>query len=323
MTFARLRAALSRETWAAALLGGLYGVGMRLLFDAHFDGFELFSRSFFIGMPVGIGALTMWLALRRGLGAWAGIRGLLLAVLVFIGICMATGLEGTICIVLLMPVLIVVPLLGSLAAYVAWRLTRGGGRATIPAIAVLPLLFAPIEARLPVDPTPFTVTDRIVIDAPPDRVWHELTHIGAIDPAELRPALVFAMGVPRPLRSDLPGTTPGTMRTSVWEKDVVFHERVTESRRAHVLAYRFEIDGRRIPARAFDEHVRLGGRYYALRDGAYRLRALPRGRTELSLSTTLSNTSRTGAYGRAWAHVVFSDFHGVLLDLIRDRSEHS
>ncbi|HEY4560792.1 MAG TPA: hypothetical protein VIG54_08655, partial [Lysobacter sp.] len=132
---------------------------------------------------------------------------------------------------------------------------------------------------------------------------------------------VFAMGVPRPVESRLAPGGVGAMRTSVWEKDVVFDERVTDWVPERRLAYRFEIDPRRVPARAFDEHVRLGGRYYALRDGSYTLQPRRDGGTDLTLTTTIVDLSRTGSYGRAWGRFVFGDFHGVLLDLLRNRAE--
>ena len=312
----------SRRTFAAAaLLGTVYAVGMRLLFAGEIQGFELLTRSFFIGVPIVTGALTAWLSLNNGQSIWDAIAATTLAILVFVVTCMLVGLEGLICIVLLLPILVILPFSGVALVYLGWKFFKRFNRATLPALALLPLLTAPIEQYFPIDVEPFTITDRLLIRAPPAQVWSELTNVQIIRRDELQPAVIFAMGVPRPLEAHMDGKGLGASRTSRWEKNVVFQERMTRWLPGREMAYDFVIDPQTIPAAAFDEHVRIGGKNYQLLSGGYRLVEVSPGVTELTLSTTIANHSRTGLYGKAWSNFVFDEFHGVILDLIRDRSE--
>ena len=70
-----------------------------------------------------------------------------------------------------------------------------------------------------------------------------------------------------------------------------------------------------------DEHVEVGGRYFGLIDGGYSLEPTRDGGTRLTLRTTYRLTARPSLYARYWAYLIMGDFHRMILDLIRDRSE--
>jgi hypothetical protein len=305
----------------AAAMGAGYAVGMRLLFGAHIEGFELLSKCFVIGTPVVIGFITGWFALRNRQGSGVAVGASVLAAMIFVLVCMCVGLEGIICVVLLAPFLLLVPLLGTLLAYLCWKVLDLRNRNIMPVVVLLPLLLSPVEQLFPVDTTPYTISDKILVHASSERVWREITNVRDIGQNELKPAFIFWMGVPKPLEARMEGSGVGAMRVSRWQKNVVFRERMTRWIPASEMAYDFIIDPRDIPSTAFDEHVTLAGKNYKILHGGYQLRALGPNLTEVTLYTTISNHSRTGLYGKIWSEYVFHDFHGVILDLIHNRSE--
>jgi hypothetical protein len=68
-------------------------------------------------------------------------------------------------------------------------------------------------------------------------------------------------------------------------------------------------------------HVVIGDRYFDIQHGEYALRDLGDGRTELSLSTTYHMHTLVNGYGGWWANRTLDDFHTVVLDLIKHRTE--
>ncbi|MNN83060.1 hypothetical protein D3C81_2000660 [compost metagenome] len=61
--------------------------------------------------------------------------------------------------------------------------------------------------------------------------------------------------------------------------------------------------------------------YLKLANGDYRLESLPNGHTRLTLTTRYQIATPINFYCDLWGKVFLNDFHGVVLKVIRDRSE--
>ena len=315
---------LSRSTWLSILLGVAYGVTLRLLMavpNLEFSG--LVSISFFVIVPIATGFIVVITgdpARSRRLkyaffAPWIAVLCFLLTTAILM-------LEGAVCIGLALPGFLVLSSLGGLAA--CWLVRRDLPKAgALYCVIALPLLLSPVESMLPVDASVDTVVTRVTIVAPPDVVWKHITDVGHIDRNELSFGLTRLLGMPQPLEAHMEITPSGWVRNTRWERGVSFREIITEHREGAALHWTFDFPPSAVPEGILDEHVQIGGRYFALLDGGYSLEPDGKGATRLTIRTTYQVSARPALYSRYWARLIMSDFHRVILNLIRDRSERS
>ena len=69
-----------------------------------------------------------------------------------------------------------------------------------------------------------------------------------------------------------------------------------------------------------DTHIVVGDKYFDVLSGSYDLQFID-GVTYLSLTTDYRMTSKVNWYGSLWANYVLDDFHGSVLNLIKNRVE--
>lgn len=310
----------SSKIIAAILIGAIYGLAIRVGF-AHPD-FHPFintiSIAFLFVCPFSVGAIAvLWGAEREVPMATGRLVGLACSAMgLFLFAMFATFMEGLICIVLVAPIFMIASIFGG---FIGGAIHDHGRkkRFTLPALALLPLLFGPLESLLPEQRSTQTVSNTIHIDASPEVVFDKLSDVRNIKPSELGFTFVHLIGLPKPLEAKM----DGKVRISRWEKNVWFQEVITESTRPHVLHYRFVVPKGAIPREALDEHVEINGEYFELIDGAYTLQPTQDGGTDLSLMTTFVNKSRLQVYGNLWGKLVLKDFHRSILGLMKSRSE--
>jgi len=313
---------LSRSAYWSIALGVAYGVVFRLLMASqNLLNSGLVSISFFVIVPIVIGFIVVILGeparsrrLKYALFApWIAVLFFLLTTAVLM-------LEGAVCIALALPGFLVLSSLGGLVACgIVRRDYPKTGR--LCCVIALPLLISPIEARLPVDASVDTVVTEVTIAAPPSVVWNHITNVGLIDRRELSFGLTRLLGIPQPLEAHMEITPSGWVRNTRWERGVAFREIITERREGEMLHWTFDFPPSAVPEGILDEHVQIGGRYFELLDGGYSLEPDGKGATRLTIRTTYRVTARPALYSRYWAMLIMSDFHRVILDLIRDRSE--
>lgn len=304
------------------LVGAVYGLAFRFGLvskDVH-PYISTISAAFLFICPFSVGAIAvLWgaernvrISVRRQIGLATS------AMMLFLLAMFATLLEGLICIVLVLPVFMCASILGGLIGGLIHNRDRVH-RSTLPALALLPLLLGPVESLLPEQRSTQTVHNTIHIDAAPEVVFDQLAEVRNIRPNELGFSFVHLIGLPKPIEAQM----NGNVRTSRWEKNVWFHEVITESDKPRVLRYRFVVPKGAIPREALDEHVEINGEYFELVDGGYTLERTSDGGTDLSLTTSFINKSRLQAYGNVWGKLVLKDFHRSILGLMKSRSEHN
>jgi hypothetical protein len=313
---------LRRSTYLSVALGIAYGITFRLLFaQRSLLSSDLVSVSFFFVVPFVIGFITVYLGTTEGKFGWAyAVFAPWIAILGFLLVAMLLLLEGTVCVLMALPGFLVLSSLGGVLA----RLLRKAPvptAATLCSIAMLPIVFGPIERVVPVESTFDTVVTEVRIDAPPEVVWAQITEVAPIAEGELSWGLTRLLGVPQPVEAHMESTPAGWVRNTRWQRGVSFREVITDSREARYLRWTFDFPPSSVPEGVLDDHVMIGGRYFGLIDGGYSLEPSDGGGTRLVLRTRYRVTARPSPYARAWARLVMSDFHRVILELMRDRSE--
>ncbi|WP_405598496.1 MULTISPECIES: hypothetical protein [unclassified Pseudoalteromonas] len=306
-------------------LGVLYGISMRIVieFSTALNFGSLVTISFMFLVPVAIGYIRVHFEYNENpnltyrqmiVKAWQPI-------FIFLLVSIVTLLEGSICVAMALPAFMFFASLGGVLAGFTRRKISQKSNATLLSITLLPLALSPIELNFLHLSKTYEVTNSITINAPINIVWQQLTNVSHIEPQEIPFSLTRFIGVPRPLEANMNASGVGAIRTSTWQKGVVFKEIITDWQPNKQMLYKFEINPDLIPDNALDKHVKLGGEYFSPLNGGYRLSEDKSGNTILALTTKVQDNTNFGVYSRIWGEVIFQDFHHSLLTLMKNRAE--
>lgn len=312
----------------AVAAGAAYGLVCRILFSGgNGSGSVLvaMSFSFVFLVPVAIGFLTLTLApdglldnrWYRVLAPWAASLLSLMGVWV-------TGWEGTICIAMMIPVILPLSNLGGLIAYRMRRRSQLRGRlyaAGVLSILLLPYAAGPVEGAVPPALQMRTVERTIRIHAAPGEVWRQVVRVPRIRPEEYGTSLVHRIGFPRPVAATLSHEGVGGVRRASFERGVVFVETVTAWEPDRLLAFTIHADPSTIPPGALDEHVTVGGAYFDVLDGTYRIEPAGPGEVVLHLSSTHRLSTRFNFYASLWSDLVMGQIQANILRVVKHRAE--
>jgi len=175
---------------------------------------------FLIPFLVGLIAAWFWRGLNRSL-AWSFLDALFVTI---IGLTAAAVIlrEGVVCLVIVSPALYVFILCGLLLGRVWFRPNYSKLQLTIfPLLALLTLGESLYHAEQQA-----VITDRILIHAPPAKVWpHVLAFPEIPDPPDY---WIFRLGLPYPTQTTNGGNFVGADRQCIFSNGVVIKERVAE-----------------------------------------------------------------------------------------------
>ncbi len=311
--------------YIGTLIGVVYGLAIRLLWEV--DALQaiggLVTISFMFIMPFAIG--FMRIHFESKLNTELSVRKMVTLpwqpILFFILATAITLLEGSICIIMALPAFMFFASVGGVTAGCLSRFYAKRRNATLMSVALFPMLIAPIEINYLSLSNTYTVENKITIAASPDVVWAQLGQVSYIAPEELDISLTSLIGVPKPIKASMNANGVGAVRTSEWEKGVIFKEVITAWQPNQKMTYKFDIDPDAIPDNALDKHVKLGGEYFSPLHGGYTLSQDGAGDTVLTLKTTLADNTNFGIYSRIWGELIFRDFHNSLLKLMKSRAE--
>ena len=87
------------------------------------------------------------------------------------------------------------------------------------------------------------------------------------------------------------------------------------------LAFSIQAQTGQIPPTTLDEHVRVGGPYFDVLRGEYRLEPLANGVIRLQLSSQHRVSTDFNWYAHLWTDAVMSDLQQRILHVIRQRCE--
>lgn len=253
----------------------------------------------------GLAASYVWRSLSPGIGATT----LHTFYLTLVSMVIATVFmrEGVICLIMLYPLYFVVVLAGSLLGRMIFKNPTN----RVP-LVVFPLvaLLAAAEITTRQDQVG-VVTDEILIQAPPSKVWPRLTSFPSI--AAPPDYWLFQLGLPYPQSTTSEGDFVGAKRECIFSGDAVFKEIVTELEPEKVLT--FDIVESPPDPELIGHLTPLRGRF-TLRDNGD-------GTTTLTGDTWYSLHVRPLAYFDWWTHQIFRAVHLRVMEDIRKRAEQS
>jgi hypothetical protein len=307
--------------WKWMLIGALYGVAMRLLFGIlprNVTG--VMSVAFLLATPFAVGALTVYgfrnvpqSVMQLIFRPWATVALMLAG-------CAISMLEGAICLAMMAPLFLVCGSVGGIAMGIALKYTGPHG-GKLPAVALLPFLMMLGEHGVPLENRELELTQSIVVNAPPHTVWTEILTARDIQADELPLSLTHLIGVPKPVEGINVAAPGGEVRYSKWERGVNFRAAVTSKEQDRSITWHYVFDDKSFPAGSMDEHVAIGGEYFALHDTTFNLAPLPGGRTRLDIVTHHRISTGINFYAIPAATLLGNDFIATILTLYKNRSE--
>ena len=307
------------------ILGVLYGISIRVFleFSDVFNFGSLVTISFMFLVPIAIGYIRIYFECKlyksmsykqMAVKAWQPI-------FVFLLVSVVTLLEGSICVAMALPAFMLFASIGGVLAGFVHRKLEKESKKVVMSVALIPLILSPLEVNFLKLSQTYEVKNSIVINAPIDVVWRQLANVSYIAEGEFPMSFSQLIGIPRPLQADMDAQGVGAVRTSKWQKNIVFKEVITDWQPNKQMLYQFDIDPNLIPDNALDKHVKLGGEYFSPLYGGYYLAGTVNGQTVLTLKTTVEDNTNFTIYSRLWGEFIFQDFHNSLLKLMKSRAE--
>lgn len=308
---------------ASVAAGMAYGALTRFVFgqEGVSDFLGVMTVAFLFLVPLGVGFATVerearWSWPRRVFMPWVP------ALLSLAGALLASW-EGMICIMLWLPLFLLMSTLGGVLAGASRSLarTRRSRAALLACCLLLPFLAAPVEHQIDLPVEHRVVRNAIEIRADPAVVWANIARVPAIRPEELGFTWTHLIGFPRPIAATLSHEGVGGVRHATFERGVLFVETITAWQPGRRLAFQIAADPASIPAAALDEHVTVGGPYFDVLDGEYRIEQLAPGRLVLHLQSTHRLSTRFNAYSGLWTDFILRDVQNAILEVLKRRSE--
>jgi hypothetical protein len=312
---------LPYSKWLPLAVGVATGIALRLVFSGRPGApYSAMMSSFVLLVPLLVGAATVYVAetqRRRSWSyyAWAPV----LANVLFVFGTMAIMIEGLICAILIVPLFGAVGAVGGLIMGAVCRKTHWP-RQALYSVAVLPFVLGGLEQHIQLPDSERTIEHARIVKASPADVWRQLENARNIEPEEVERAWVYRIGVPVPKAGVTERRPEGMVRHITMESGIHFDEVATDWQpNRHVRWFnRFAPDS--FPPKAFDDHVKIGGRYFGIGDTEYTLKPLGSA-TELRMTVRYRLSTSFNWYSGPILEFLIGNFVDVILDFYARRAE--
>ena len=312
--------------FSGAAIGTIYGIVVRVLYGLHvIDTYlAVMSLAFLLVMPFVGGFLSVYFVERhqkQSVAVW-----LLLPWLTVLGGAVAmilSLLEGWICIIMYVPIGLILSTLGGLTAGLIARhrrLKRAGDIATA-CILLLPFVLSPIESTFLKSQEIRTVENVVDVQASPAKVWEQIKTVPPIRKDELEPSWGRRIGFPDPIAATLSHEGVGGVRQASFAGGVLFTETVDVWEPERRLSFSIHPETAQIPNTTLDEHVTVGGPYFDVLRGEYRIEPLENGITRLHLTSWQRISTDFNWYAHLWTDAIMSDLQRTILQVVKKRAE--
>jgi hypothetical protein len=231
-------------------------------------------------------------------------------------------IEGLACWVMILPIWFAVSAIAGLIAGARRRRRHNDSqRLQSSWVILLPLLCGPLEGLIPHHTIRYEAYTYKDIQASPAAIWSNVVRVRPISEAEDHGWLTRTLGFPRPIRAELDYTGVGGSRQAIFSKGLVFMEVVTDYAEQQKMHFTIKADPRAIPPTAMDKHVVIGGEYFDVLDGTYRLEELGNGRCRLHLYSHFVLKTDFNFYASLWAGWIMKDIQNNILQVIQTRCQ--
>ena len=113
----------------------------------------------------------------------------------------------------------------------------------------------------------------------------------------------------------------GGIRCITWEKGIKFEEKIKTWDEGNGFSYDINVDPASIPPTTLDEHVMIGGKYFDVLEGSYKIDKISPTKNIVTLTCQYRVTTNLGFYSQLWADYILDDFNLMILEVIKERCE--
>jgi hypothetical protein len=324
MDEARGRTNLKLIAWGA-VIGLAYGLTIRFgsRIFSNSTVFGVMALGFMVFLPLGMGLVTVFVVERRRVQpTWIWLLLPWVPVLAGEATTMLANLEGFICVVMFTPIALAASSLGGVAGGLIARHGSGRSRNTsVVCVLFLPLVVSSLEPQFLRQREVRVVETTMDVHATPEVVWRNIERVPRISPTELRPSWSRRIGFPSPVEATLSFAGIGGVRHASFERGVLFVEIIDVWEPEHRLGFSIHAQTDQIPPTTLDDHVTVGGKYFDVLHGEYRLEPLSNGVTRLHLSSQHRVSTDFNWYAHLWTDAVMADLQKTILLVVRKRCE--
>lgn len=320
----------SYSSWLGVLAGLIYGVLVQFVFhfpvknDFFQSSFAIVTFGYIFLVPLVLGMITISFSAQEENLSW-GYRIFTpwLPSLGLLAIALVVGWEGSICLIMAAPAVLI---MASLGGVVASLLGRSSKRTQSSAFVILGLAFLPFvssafENRFTRPHSLRTVKTQIVIHADRATVWQNIIRVPEIKAHEHRFSFFHAIGFPRPVEATLSHPGVGGIRHATFEGGVLFVETIDTWNEMAQLSFKIKADTKNIPATTLDQHVTIGGEYFDTLEGRYEIEPLGEREVILHLRSVHRLSTHFNFYSGLWTDAIMADIQNSILQIIKARCE--
>ncbi len=285
--------------------------------------YDMMSVTFFITLPYGIGVLTILMSkIERVKKLNYRIFAPTLIVILFFILTIILGFEGWACWIMLLPFLILSSIFGGLTAgYFKIKQHKRNQNINVSLLVLIPLFFSPIESFIEFTPKIVETNTEIIIHANEKSIWNNVTRVYDITKKEDSGYLSIFLGFPRPLYAKLDTLSVHGYRKATFTKGLVFNEIVTEYEDNRLMKFDIKANTFEIPSTTMDEHILIGGDYFDMIDGEYRLEKLSENKYKLKLKSHFKVSTSFNWYAGFLGKLIMKDIQNNILNIVKHRSE--
>lgn len=307
------------KTLLIGLIGGVaYAFLAMLIVD---NSHKNVSIAYIFILPLILGAIPVLFATKEQLKSyWTYLLLPWGITLTFFFLSFLSGFEGMICLVIIVGPFL---LLGTLGAFIfrIIKLKNSDHKTPLYSSLLLPFLFLAVESYFPSTDQFHTVKTTIEINADRTRVWNNIKNVKNIKPTEVSTHFVHLIGIPKPINGELNKEGIGGIRSITWEKGIKFQEIIKSWNNKKGFSYDIKVDPESIPPTTLDEHVMIGGRYFDVVEGDYKIDSVSPNKNVVTLTCKYRVTTNLNFYSKWWADFILDDFNQMILEVIKRRSE--
>jgi hypothetical protein len=311
--------------YSPIIIGALYGLGMRLLFNIPqnhygFSFTDLFSITFIWIVPLVIGITPMIFARRENLESVA-YRSFspLLSVLTFFIICFITRIEDLVCIIVIGFPFLLCAVMGGLF-FGAFILNYRQRKGILYSVLFIPLLAGMIEEQFKTPSQQFDIKTVTLIHCRPDSIWKNIVRVKQISDEEYNKGLFNYAGIPQPLYAELDRDAIGATGIGHFDGGLQFKETVNQWQRNKKVSFNIRVIPSTLRKTVFDRHL-LTGKHFEFLNASYELKPINNSQTQLTLTSSYKLDTRINAYASFWGNNMLGDFQERLLEVIKKRCE--
>ena len=307
------------KTLLIGLTAGVAYAYLAMLWVSHHH--ENVSVSYIFILPLILGAIPVLFSTKEQLKAYTTYLLMPWVItMTFFFLCLVSGFEGTICLFIIFGPFL---LLGSLGAFIfrLIRLRTEGKGTKLYLSLLLPFLVLGIESNFQATDQIHTVKTTLEMNADKSTVWANVKNVRNIQPAEIEPHFIHLIGIPKPINGQLDHEGVGGIRYITWEKGIKFEEKIKTWDNGNGFSYDINVDPKSIPPTTLDEHVMIGGKYFDVLEGSYKIIPTGNAKCTVTLTCTYRVTTNLNLYSKLWADFILNDFNEMILEVIKKRCE--